>query len=118
MIKDEYTQLINDYSRLNKNNPYALLTMENRFGNFFSSQSMNSFLPDFDEIFEDYTATIRDQSSGEKNIYTAITNNIKEISSYSDNNSMVETINDLIEFEKDNPFKVTLLEELKTLIIQ
>jgi len=116
LIKKEYASLIKDYSRLNKSNPYALLTMENRFGNFFSSQSMNSFLPDFDEIFEDYTKTIRDQSSGQKNIYTAITNNIKEISSYTDKESMLNTIDELIAFERDNPFKVTMLEELKRLI--
>lgn len=115
-IREEYRALIRHYNSLDKNNPYSLLTMENRFGNFFSSKGMNEFLPDFDEIFEDYTKTIRDQSSGQDKIYAGVTNNLKEIASYPDRESMLETIDELIDFEQDNRFKVTLLLELKALV--
>lgn len=116
LVQEEYEALLRSYQALDKSSPYALLTMENRFAEFFSSPKVQGVMPNFNVIFQDYTRTLQNRANGEDQLFASITNNVKDIASYPTRVTMLENIDELIDFESDNVFKITLLSELKKLV--
>lgn len=112
-ISKSYQSLLREFKRLDSNDPYALLTLENSISRFFNQPELQSTLPGFSNLFRDYTRTLQNKANDRDKIYTSITNTLKEIATYPTRETMMTAIDDLIRYERNNPFRVAFLTELK-----